>query len=139
MSLSPKSTKMEIGVRSTKTIIIYPFSMADEFKFTSTISHIYQTYQELQKSEEDDVVGQVPKFIISAIEENLVSILAMVCEEEVTLNDITNEQFADICGVIYDMNFSGALGKFLSLWEKIKKSFPQTKQSQNSSLPPVTP
>jgi len=137
MSLSTKSIKVEIGVRSTKIINIYPFSMADEFKFTSTISSIYQTYQELQSSDEDSGT-QIPKFIISAIEENLVSILTMVCEEEVTLNDITNEQFADICAVIYDMNFSGALGKFLSLWEKVKKSFPQTKLSQNSSLPPVT-
>lgn len=137
MSLNPKSMKMEIGVRKVRQVVIYPLSMADELKLTSTISRAFATYSEL--SEQVNAQEEVVNFIVSAIQENLVSIMAMVCEEQVTLEDITNEQFSDVCSLIYEMNFAGALGKFLSLWTRIKKSFPQTKPLPNSSSPQATP
>jgi hypothetical protein len=136
MALNPKSMKMDIGVRTQRQIVIYPLSMADELKFTSTVSDAYSTFSQLQ--EEKDSELQIAQFIVSAIQENLTSIMVMICEEEVTLDQITNEQFADICELIYDMNFAGALGKFISLWTKIKKSFPQTKPLPNLSSPPAT-
>lgn len=153
MALSVKSKLLEIGVRKPKEITIYCLSMADEVKFTSVIAAAYYRFQELSKKEpfkplpeadpsEEDIVGymesleadsgispEAVSFLIEAIRDNLTDILKMICEEEVTLADLTNEQFADICEVIYDMNFTGAVGKFQSLWSKIKNIYPQTKQS----------
>ena len=153
MALNPKSKQLEIGVRASKIISIFPMSMADEIRFTSVIADAFQKYKILNTKvpdwDSDDILKAMDEaerdnyvqqeaiiFVVSAIESNLLEILKMVCEEEVTLTDITNEQFADLCSLIYDMNFAGAVGKFMGLWKKIKSSFPQMTPSQNLSLPP---
>jgi len=159
MGLSVNTTTMAIGVRRFKEVTIYPLSMADEIKLTNTIAKAFQQFQALKltndpnfsedKLDDDDYIASVlskddeitPEaivFIIKVIEENLLDILKMVCEEEVTLNDLTNDQFADLCHLIYDMNFAGTVGKFQSLLKKIRSSFQQTKPSPNLSSPPVT-
>jgi len=151
MSLAVKSDTLEIGVRSARLITLYCLSMADEVKFTSVIANAFYKFHELNKKEPlppveqpdgpdviafmqeleadgDTFSAEAVSFIITTIQENLTEILKMICEEEVTLNDLTNEQFADLCEKIYEMNFSGALGKFQGLWKKIKNILPQTKQ-----------
>jgi len=150
MALVVKSDTLEIGVRSARSITLYCLSMADEVKFTSVIANAFYKFNELNKKEPlpiaeskdpDDVVdfmqelesddffsAEAVSFIITTIQDNLTDILKMICEEEVTLNDLTNEQFADLCEKIYEMNFVGALGKLQSLWKKIKSILPQTKQ-----------
>jgi hypothetical protein len=153
MGLNPKSKQMEIGVRASRIISIFPMSMADEIKFTSVIADAFQKYKILNTKvpdwDSDDILKAMDNaerdnyvqqeaiiFVVSAIESNLLEILKMVCEEEVTLADITNEQFAELCELIYEMNFAGAVGKFMGLWKRIKNSFPQTKQSPKSSSQP---
>lgn len=145
MALQINTVQMEIGVRVPKTITIYPLSMADEIKLTNKIASYFQQYQNIKTtaepidendddfvekmlSQDDSIDPQFVIFVIKAIEENLIDILKMVCEEEVTLNDITNDQFADLCNLIFDMNFAGTVGKFKSLLTKIRSSFQQTKQ-----------
>lgn len=145
MALQINTVQMEIGVRVPKTITIYPLSMADEIKLTNKIASYFQQYQNIKTtaepidendddfvekmlSQDDSIDPQFVIFVIKAIEENLIDILKMVCEEKVTLNDITNDQFADLCNLIFDMNFAGTVGKFQSLLTKIKSSFQQTKQ-----------
>jgi len=81
----------------------------------------------LDEDEDDSISPKAIGFIVVAIQDNLLDILKMVCEEEVTLGDLTNEQFADLCSTIFDMNFTGVVGKFQSLLGKIKSSFQQTK------------
>lgn len=159
MGLNPKSKQLEIGVRTSQIISIFPMSMADELKFTSVIADAFQKYKILsiktpdwdKISEGDDILAAMDDaqktdyiqqeavvFIITAIKDNLIEVLNMVCEEKVTLDDITNEQFAELCELIYEMNFAGAVGKFMGLWKKIKSTFPQTKPSPKSSSQPRT-
>lgn len=146
MGLNPRCKPIEIGVRTLRTITIFPMSMADEFKFTSTLTAAFQEFSAIEKEESEKLENILPEdtlspravvFIIQSIEKNLMEILKMVCEEPVTMEDITNEQFAELCEVIYDMSFAGAVGKFQSLWNKIKSIFPQTKPSPNSFSQPV--
>lgn len=149
MSLNPNVKKLEIGVRELKTITIYPMSMADELKFTKTIFEAFQRFQLIAKPlpefneetgepislDSEENYSDQAFFIVKAIQENLLEILAMICEESVGLEDLTNDNFAEICNLIYDMNFSSALGKLHSLWTKIKGNLPQTRNIYQPTKP----
>ncbi len=152
--INPKCRKIEIGVRTLKDITIWPLSMADELSFSSKIVGLVDGYDEVIRAaipkkedipstddfpeEQPNVEALVATFVITAIKENLIELLEYVCEEKVTLSDIDNEQFVEICDVIFEMNFEGAVGKGMRLLEKVKNLFPQKTQSENSSLPPAT-
>lgn len=155
--VNPKCRKIEIGVRSLREITIWPLSLADEIKFTEKILSIMDGYESIlhpplpnipkdatpedleelfADPEQKELI--VATYIVTAIKDNLLELLAYVTEEEVTLNDMDNEQFMEICDEIYEMNFAGAVGKGMRLLTKIKSLFNQKTLSENSSSQPVT-
>jgi hypothetical protein len=144
--VNPRVREFEIGVRSMRDIFIWPLSLADEISFSEKILGLVEGYDEaiaLPLSDEgeeliDNVELRIAGYILGAIKENLIELLAFVTEEEVTLNDIDNEQFLDLCDTIYEMNFEGAVGKGKRLLIKIKSLFPQKTQSENLFSDPVT-
>lgn len=149
--VNPKSRKFEIGVRNLRDITIWPLSLADEFSFSETILVLAEGFDDatripLPELEEgvlaeevvDNVELRMATYIIKAIKDNLIDLLGFVTDEEITLKDIDNEQFIDLCDVIFEMNFGGAMGKGKRLLLKIKKMFPQKTLSENLSSPPAT-
>jgi hypothetical protein len=136
--MNPQINSVEIGIKHTRTITIFPLSMADQFKMSDIISKAVKEYSE----NEEETATEVAVFqsIMKLIEENLIVILDLVTEdvEKISLEEITNDQFADLCTIIYDVNFDVALGKLQSLFNRAKSVF-QSKRSQlKSSSTPVT-
>jgi hypothetical protein len=144
--INPKCRKVEIGVREIKTITIWPMSLADELSFSETILGLMGEYSEIEEKKveqenkekgTEDIEGKLALFIVTAIKENLLELLALVADEKVSLSDIDNEQFMDICDIIFEMNFDGAVGKGVRLLKRIKSMFLQKTQSENLSSPQV--
>lgn len=160
---NPKCRVITIGIREEKKITLWPLSMADEVQFTETIISAVNGYNALNSlppivteklpenpSSEDILAAmkdnlwqpptesEIAEYILIQIKENLVNLLKFICDEEITLADMDNEQFVEICDLIYEMNFAGAMGKFKALVMKAKTLFPQMMPSPNSSLTPAT-
>jgi len=121
--------------------------MADELSFSSKIVGLVDGYDEVIRAaipkkddtkEEKNVEALVASYVITAIKENLIELLGYVCEEKITLSDIDNEQFVELCDVIFEMNFEGAVGKGMRLLEKVKSLFLQKTPSEKSSSPQAT-
>ena len=145
--VNPKCRKFEIGVRNLRDITIWPLSLADELEFSEKIIGLVDgfdaaIYIPLPEATEEEQTGntelRIAAYILSAIKENLVELLAYVADEEVTLKDIDNEQFVELCELIFDMNFDGAAGKIKRLLNKVKSLFPQKTLSENLSSPQAT-
>lgn len=158
--VNPKCRKVEIGVRTIREITIWPLSLADELEFSSRIVSLMNGYEDIANPRlppipegsteegiesilqefpsESEIEIKVATYIITAIKENLVELLAFVTEEEVSLNDVDNDQFMDLCDTIFEMNFAGAVGKGMRLLSKVKSLFQQKTQSEKSSSQPVT-
>ena len=134
--LNPQIQSMEIGVKALRTVTFYPLSMADQFTLSDIITAAVEEYGSVEESSDVDIF----KTIMSAIQDNLIVILNLITDdnEDVTLNELTNNQFADICEMIYSVNFESASGKFKSLFNKAKKAFQLKRPSQASSLQQVT-
>jgi len=151
--LNPQIQTLEIGVKSLKEVTIYPLSMADQFHLSDIISKAVSKYskpdepqKDADEPSQDEQQDNTPKTevevfraIMTLVEENLITILDLVTDDEVqiSLNDLTNPQFADLCTIIYEENFDNAAGKLLSLFNKTKTLLKSKRLQQKSSLKPA--
>lgn len=153
--INPKCRNFEIGVRNLRDITIWPLSLADELEFSEKIIGLVDNFDSvvnqplsvippvddddvISVEEEDNIELRIATYILSAIKEHLIELLIYMTDEEVTLKDLDNEQFIELCELIFDMNFDGAAGKIKRLLNKVKNLFPQKTLSENLSSPPVT-
>jgi hypothetical protein len=109
---------MVVGVRELKEITIFPLSYGDMKKFTDKISEVIKDFAEKQEEGEENTLNTI-RSILTLIEENLVDISNMVCEEPLDVDKMTNEQVVEFCEKVYDLNFEGASKKFQSLKAKV--------------------
>ena len=129
--LNPQIAETSVGVRSLRTIKIYPLAMADQLELTDILTVGLQEFVQAGDTEDVAFVGA----IIQLIKDNLAKIIEMVSDEkgEELLKDLTNPQAMDIAELIFDMNF-GSLGKNVeSLAGKVKVLFQSARQSPVSS------
>ncbi len=129
--LNPQITETDIGVRSLRTITIYPLSMADQIKMTDLITEALKAFylkekQEDVTSEEDQKNIAFVKFIIDLIKKNMNRIMAMVADvkkAESLLSDMTNFQASEIAKIIYEVNYESVAKNLKSLFEKVGNIF----------------
>lgn len=160
--INPKAVRFTIGVRNQKDITLYPLSLADEIEFSEKILGIVRGYDDVvnpvmpEIPEDDENISdkiqdfitseeamestevRIAEYVIKAIRENLLELLKYATDDDVTLKDLDNEQFVELCDVLYTMNFEGAAGKFKSLLLKVRKLLPSSMPSENLSSVPVT-
>jgi len=120
--LNPQITETDIGVRSLRTITIYPLSMADQIKMTDLITEALNAFF-LQENKEDIVFVS---FIIDLIKKNINRILAMVTDVkkgDALLSDMTNYQASEIAKIIYEVNYESVAKNLKSLFEKVGNIF----------------
>ena len=132
--LNPQIRTVGIGTRTLREIVIYPLSMADQIRLFDKMAESVKSYEGSETDSELDSF----EAIMSLIRDNLITILEFVTEEKVTLDDLTNEQFASLCEIVYEMNFEGAAKKLKSLFERVQSVLPLKRLSQNSSSVQVT-
>lgn len=118
--LNPQIVEINIGVKELRKIIIYPLSMADQFKMTDTIVAAIQQFGSVGAEELSDEA--VVEQMINLIEENIDRILKLVLDpdEKVTMAELTNDQFTDICETVFEVNYEGAIKKLKNLTGKVK-------------------
>lgn len=142
--INPQIRTINVGVRSLREVTIYPLSLADQFKTTDLVSELVNRildFHDESKAKEPEAGDiNVIKEIVSLVESNLIRILEFVTDpgQKIELNDLTNLQFSELADLIFDVNYSGAVGNFQGLVGKVKKLFLSTRPPQPSSQEPAT-
>ena len=134
--LNPQIATTEVGVRSLREVTIYPLSFADQ---TKTARILAKAFQEVMKSlssygVNEESVGEgslasvaaqlsdidVVELIVSAIQDNLETILKLVVDEseKISMDELTNIQFYDLVEMIYVVNYESQSKNFLALWKR---------------------
>lgn len=129
--LNPQITETDIGVRSLRTITIYPLSMADQIKMTDLITEALKAF--VLKKDEKDIA--FVEFMVDLIKENMNRILAMVTDikpDEDLLGEITNLQASEIAKILYEVNYEGTIKNLKDLFEKVSNMFPSERLLQPS-------
>lgn len=123
-NLNPQIVEVPIGVKELRNVTIYPLSMADQFKLTDVVVQSFHQFGTVDVDMGDEAV--VAK-MISLIEENIDKILTLVLdeEEEVKMSELTNEQFTDLCHIIFEVNYEGSVKKLMDLVGKVKAVMPR--------------
>lgn len=131
--LNPRIKHIEIGTRKIRKIPIYPMSMHDEMEFAGIIK---ETLSSFLKENSQVTEQAIISMSIDLITENLSKILELITDQEddVSMKDIDNTQFAEIAGLIFDMNFGNEdlVKNVQSLSGKIKNLFQSGRQSLTS-------
>lgn len=126
--LNPQIVEISVGVRELRTVTIYPLSMADQFKMTSAIVEGFSKFAvfDQQDIKDEDVVAQMVEIIENNIDQILTLVLAD--DEQVTMTELTNEQFSDLAITVFEVNYEGAAKKFQTLVGKVKSLMPGPKR-----------
>jgi len=161
--MNPQIQTVGIGVKEIAEITIYPLSMADQFRLSDVIAEAITEYTANEQKKEDALLEwqvqykddlennldkmpvqssdvEIFQIFIKTIQENLINILDLITEtdNQITLDDLTNDQFAELCDIIYTVNYDNAMGKFQALIQRAKSAFQLVKQSPKLSSPLAT-
>ena len=122
--LNPQIVELPIGIKELRKITIYPLSMADQFKMTDVIAQAVHQFGNVDVDLGDEEVVQR---MLGLIEENIDRLLKLVLDEdeEVSMSELSNEQFTDICNTIFEVNYEGSVKKLTDLVGKVKAVMPR--------------
>jgi len=126
--LNPQVTVISVGTRKLREVTIYPLSLSDQFKMTDAIVSAFKQFTEATTGSDSDTA--MVAAAIKIIEKNLESILKLVLDssDSIDLDELTNDQFADLVLSIYDTNYDSAIKKFKGLNEKLQAIMPKTEK-----------
>jgi len=140
-TLNPRTKTFEFGLRELKSCVIYPLSMADQFRLTNAISKAAEQYQEatlpgnitleeVENEDTPDTVSNAAKTVVNFLQENVETILVMVTDEKdrPTMDEMDNVQLAELVEIIFDNNYANTIKNFQSLIEKARGLFPSMRQ-----------
>jgi hypothetical protein len=142
---------INVGVRTLREVKVYPLSMSDQFALPDTIieavtkfgkldyktqlqnalvkasiaddSKVAEGEDEADPTEKD---AMTVKIVIELIEENIEYILGKVTDD-VTLDDLTNDQFSELIDIVFTVNYEGAVGKVKDLVNRAIQLFKPAK------------
>lgn len=144
--LNPQITITEIGIRTLREITIFPLSLADQTKTARILAKAFQEVMEKLSSfggEEDTLEEEsltsmakqlsdidVMEFIASAIQDNLEIVLKLVVDphEEISMEELTNEQFYKLVEIIYEVNYEATSKNFVALLKRVRGIAPPEKK-----------
>ncbi len=125
-----------VGVRELREVKLYPLSMADQIALPETFIEAFSKFGEIdyenitkdvlkeltQEQTETEKNTKTVKIVVELIKDNIQYILKKTTED-VTLEDITNEQFVEIVDLIFTVNYEGSVGKIKDLVTRVKNLF----------------
>lgn len=112
--LNPQIMEVEIGIRTLRTIKIYPLSMADQFKMSGIITEGLQGFFEKKDATDIEFVS----FLLNFIQKNIEKIIKLISDENPTtiIKELTNNQVCEIVDIIYNVNYKKAIKNVTSLF-----------------------
>ena len=131
--LNPDIKKLDVGVKTLRTVDILPLSMADQGKMTEIIAEAMATFLQHDMDSLKDL--QVVTVMVKLIKDNIEKMLPLVLDDgvTVTLEELTNNQFSQLVDYIFEVNYEGIIGNFQKLAEKVRKVLPRQKSSPESA------
>lgn len=130
-NLNPQIKSIQVGVRHTRELKIYPLSVKDQFELTKeivdSVNEIVATFDGLK----DEI--QAVSALSEIISKNLTKILKYVCDSDQipTMEELTNAQLGEIAVIVFEVNYEGLIKNFKDLFKRGKDLFPKIQ------LPPV--
>jgi signal recognition particle GTPase len=144
-TLNPQITEVEVGVKTLREVTIYPLSLADQGKMAKTLSTVFQRVMESLShlseapEESDGLAGtfeqvaaqlsniDIAESIVNIIQENLEAVLKLVVddEEQISTEELTNEQFYRLVEIIYEVNYEKTTKNFLALIKRARNEIPE--------------
>lgn len=133
--LLPEVRKVTVGIRDVRTVNQYPLSLHDQFELADQITEVLSRVMELEssgvlkKSDENDDESnegtmEIIQSLLSTLSHNIPYILDKIFDD-VTANDVTNNQMIEIAHNIYEVNYA-------TLSKNLKDLF-KTKKIQNQN------
>lgn len=136
MALNPRIKQIELGIEELNTYVLYPLSMADEFRISDIISKAAAKFN----FEEDSNDVETVQLVIGVIKDNIGIILEMITKKDnrPKLSELDNVQFTELVDLIFQVNFENSIKNFQSLVARVKTMFLPTRPTQPSSEEQVT-
>lgn len=127
-NLAPDIRKTIIGIRKPKEITVYPVSIASENELLTEFVSLFSSFTDLSGVSDAELINTIKDSIF----ENIEQIIAHVTEEEIDLNEITNNQLLALGEIIFEVNFEVLLKNGKGFIEKMKTLFLSMKPSPES-------
>jgi hypothetical protein len=119
--MNPRVRNIEVGIRTLRTVKMYPLSLPDQLDLNDMVVEGIQAYV----SEAGETL--TPKTIqtfVNLFRKNIMRILGLLFPDEDAVklqHDIDNQQLADIVEVAYTVNYGDPAKKLVSLFRGEKK------------------
>lgn len=132
-SLMPEIRKVIVGIKEAREVNQYPLSIPDQLELADQITEALSLLMDLESKgilqsaadenedaeERKDSTIEIVKYLLSSLQRNLPFIVDKVFDD-VSLNEITNNQLMEIGLNIYEMNYVDLAKNLKDLFKKTK-------------------
>lgn len=121
-SLNPDCKDVQVGVKKTRTIRIYPLSISDQMKLTEKFTDVVNQFGNFDRENMTD--AEAIDFIKGFLRDNLAEFMQYVIDEDEhripTLDELTNNQLAELADVVFRINYEDLIKNFKDLFGRAK-------------------
>lgn len=133
-NINPRIRHTSVGIRTLRTIKLFPLSMKDQMDFSDIIQETLSAFFSSENSEKSD--REIVAITLGLIKNNLQKILDLITdpEEKVSLSEIDTTQGTEIANLIFEANYGNEdlVKNVTSLLGQIKKIFLSGRQQLTS-------
>lgn len=130
--LNPQIKTIEIGVRETREIKIYPLSVKDQFELTKELADsinelLRVDFKNIREEEAIDAFAEL-------LSNRLTDVLRYVCDQDQVpkMEELTNIQLSEIANIVFEVNYEGLIKNFKDLFKRGKDLFPRVQLPQKA-------
>ena len=135
--MNPQIATVEIGIKTLRSVLIYPLSVSDQLNLTNIITGVIQEIASVGDSKDD---METVNIAIDAIKINLAKILVFVLDkgEEISFDELSNAQLVEVVDIIFEANYEDQIKNLKRLVEKARILWSSAPSSPKSSEKPAT-
>jgi hypothetical protein len=119
-NINPQVREVQIGIRTLRTIKIYPLSLGHQFKLSTIITDIFKRVSE----DNDKSDARFFSVMVEAVFANFSKVMSYVALDEgdcgKMADEVTNDQITAILTHLYKDNYEGPVKNAMSLFTAAK-------------------
>jgi len=126
-TINPDAKKVDVGVKKTRSITIYPLSINDQMKLTDKFTEVIEQFGQFDR--ENMTNADAINFFKDFLSKHLPEFMEFVIDPEEDavpgLDEVTNNQLAQIADTVFRVNYEELIKNFKDLFKRAQNMMNQ--------------
>ena len=129
-TLNPDAVEIQVGVKTLRSVTIYPLSINDQMKLTDKFTEVIQEFGKFDRETmtNEDAVNFFKDFLSKNLPEFMEFVVNPEEQAVPTLDEVTNKQLGVIADTVFRINYEDLIKNFKDLFRRVQEAMGNQEQ-----------